>query len=113
MVRQSIPKKDIIKNLCNRQIPTFFQAGMLAVVQCARDKISYFVDRLYESMDGVGTDDKTLIRIMVSRSEKDLLQIKRCFEDKHKKPLEDYISSECNGDYKKLLIQVCRGNAIV
>lgn len=87
--------------------------GMLAIVKCAKDKIGYFAECLYESMKGVGTNDKTLIRIMVSRSEKDLVRIKHCFKAKYKQELEKFIAEDCSGDYKKLLIQICRGNAVV
>ena len=38
-------------------------------VQCARNAPEYFADRLWRSMKGAGTDDSTLIRVIVSRCE--------------------------------------------
>ena len=40
-----------------------------STVQCARNPSVYFADRLWKSMKGAGTDDATLIRVVVSRSE--------------------------------------------
>ena len=39
------------------------------IVRYARDPHSYFAERLYKSMKGAGTDDATLIRLIVTRSE--------------------------------------------
>ena len=38
-------------------------------VQIARNTPLYFAQRLYKCMKGAGTDDRTLIRVVVSRSE--------------------------------------------
>ena len=42
-------------------------------VQCSRNPAEYFADRLWKSMKGAGTDDATLVRIVVSRSEVSVL----------------------------------------
>lgn len=45
------------------------EAGLLAIVEIIQYTPAYFAKRLYRAMKGVGTDDNTLIRVMVSRAE--------------------------------------------
>uniref|UniRef100_A0A8D3DVC1 Annexin n=1 Tax=Scophthalmus maximus TaxID=52904 RepID=A0A8D3DVC1_SCOMX len=56
---------------------------LLAVVKCARGVPEYFAEVLFKSMRRAGTDDDALMRIMVSRSEVDMLDIRASFKKMH------------------------------
>lgn len=80
-----------------------FYDALSAIVECIQMAPHFFAKRLFEAMDGLGTDDTTLIRIIVSRSEIDLQNIKDEFEQMYNKTLTSAVKSETSGDYKKAL----------
>ncbi|PVD23840.1 hypothetical protein C0Q70_17114 [Pomacea canaliculata] len=96
------PIEESIKSECSGSL----QEGYLAIVESVKSKPRYFARRLNESMAGIGTNDNDLIRIIVSRSEIDLEDIKKEFARLYGKSLAEAITSECSGDYKKMLLSV-------
>lgn len=56
-------------------------------VECVQSPATFFANRIFKAMDGMGTDDNTLIRIIVSRSEIDLQSIKVEYERFYNKTL--------------------------
>uniref|UniRef100_A0A3B3U7D0 Annexin n=1 Tax=Poecilia latipinna TaxID=48699 RepID=A0A3B3U7D0_9TELE len=98
--------EDSIKN----ELSGDFERLMLAVVQCIRSVPMFFAKCLYKSMKGLGTADNTLIRIMISRSEIDMLDIRECFRLRYEKSLYNMIKDDTSGDYKKTLLNLCGGD---
>lgn len=43
--------------------------GLVAIYKCVTNKCEYFASRLQKSMAGIGTNDKQLIRVVITRSE--------------------------------------------
>nr|KAF6425274.1 hypothetical protein HJG59_009308 [Molossus molossus] len=82
------------------------EQAMLTVVKCTRNLHSYFAERLYRAMKGLGTHDRTLIRIIVSRSEIDLNLIKCQFQKMYGKTLSSMITGDTSGDYKNALLNL-------
>uniref|UniRef100_A0A669CSK1 Annexin n=1 Tax=Oreochromis niloticus TaxID=8128 RepID=A0A669CSK1_ORENI len=83
---------------------------LLAVVKCARSVPAYFAETLYYAMKGSGTDDNTLIRVMVTRSEADLLDIRAQFRRLFACSLHSMIKGDTSGDYRKALLALCGGD---
>jgi len=78
--------------------------GFLAVIRCIRNRPAFFAKRLYNSMAGMGTTDRQLIRILVTRCEVDMVDIKMNYQAKYGKSLKDAIADDTSGDYKKCLL---------
>ncbi|KAK6471657.1 annexin A13-like [Huso huso] len=94
--------KDAIKNETSGTL----QKCYITIVRCAKNLQLYFARRLQHGMKGIGTDEDTLIRIIVGRAEIDLETIKDMYSEKYDVPLKEAVSSECGGDFKRMLLAI-------
>ncbi|NWU95062.1 ANX11 protein, partial [Upupa epops] len=106
---QRMCNRDIEKSIC-REMSGDLEKGMLAVVKCLKNTPAFFAERLQKAMKGAGTKDRTLIRIMVSRSEVDLLDIRAEYKRMYGRSLYTDITGDTSGDYRKILLKLCGGN---
>ena len=65
---------------------------------------------LHTAMDGFGTDDTTLIRVIVTRTEIDMHYIKAEYLRKYKETLYDAVHSETSRNYKAFLLSLLGPN---
>lgn len=68
----------------------------------------YDAEQLKLAMKGLGTDEDTLTEILASRSNPEILGIKKAYKEEYKKDLEDDIKSDTSGDFRKALLELCK-----
>ncbi|CAG2170105.1 unnamed protein product [Oppiella nova] len=76
-----------------------------AIVLSANSFAHYYAIRLHSCIHGIGTDDESMTRILISRSEIDLEDIKDIYKRKYSRKLTDDIANDTSGDYKKITVQ--------
>nr|CAB3222081.1 annexin A7-like [Phallusia mammillata] len=102
---QKIAKKDILKSI-ESEFSGDAEDALKAVVVMARSPAVYFAQCLYKSMKGAGTNDSALIRLVVTRCEVDMVEIKEQFVRLFKSPLPKVMAGDTSGDYEKLLLKL-------
>ncbi|KAA3672119.1 annexin A7/11, partial [Paragonimus westermani] len=98
-----VGKKDIEEALKSEMHGDLLRS-FLAITRCIRNKPMYFAKQLKEAMEGAGTRDRQLIRVVVSRAEVDMADIKVEFMKAYGKSLESWIADDTHGDYKRMLL---------
>ena len=63
----------------------------------------YFATRVHHAVAGMGTNDKMLIRVLISRDEIDMPQIKAEYQRLYGRNMMGDIRSDTSGDYRKIL----------
>ncbi|KAI0216536.1 Annexin A11 [Lamellibrachia satsuma] len=96
--------KRTIEQAVSNEMSGDIKQGMLSIVKLVRNKPAFFAEKLYKTMKGAGTKDRDLIRIVVTRCEIDMVQIKQEFYKLYNKSLEGFIGGDTSGDYKKMLL---------
>ncbi|XP_074546892.1 annexin A3b [Halichoeres trimaculatus] len=76
---------------------------LVAILKCAKSVPAYLAERLFKSMKGAGTTESTLTRIIVSRSEMDLLDIRAEYKKLFGVSLYTQLESEVSGSYGEAL----------
>uniref|UniRef100_A0A4W6C3A8 Annexin n=1 Tax=Lates calcarifer TaxID=8187 RepID=A0A4W6C3A8_LATCA len=104
-VYESLSGTDILDTIDSEATGTLKEC-YITLVRCAKNPQLYFARRLNAAMKGLGTDEGTLIRIIVGRSEIDLETVKDMYLEKYDVTLKEALDSECGGDFKRLLIEI-------
>ncbi|XP_043210208.1 annexin A13-like isoform X1 [Amphibalanus amphitrite] len=97
-----------LENAIEKEFSSHIKKALVTMVLCIKDQVAYFAKTLFEAMDGPGTKDDVLIRILVTRSEIDLEDIKDAFKKTYHKSLADAVKDETKRDYRKILLAIIK-----
>ncbi|ONI20750.1 hypothetical protein PRUPE_2G031700 [Prunus persica] len=77
---------------------------LIAVFWCIESPEKYFAKVIKNSIVGLGTDEDSLNRTIITRAEIDMIKIKEEYSKVCKSSLVDDVKSDTSGDYKKFLL---------
>jgi hypothetical protein len=110
---QDIKKKysatygDILEEKINDDYSGTLKTLLLTLL---KDPIDNQINDLFKSMDGLGTDDDTLIEIIATTPPHKFKEISEKYEKKYSRKLEDDIKGDTSNAYQRLLIAIVQGN---
>jgi len=97
--------KDLIKDL-KSELGGSFERIVLAMM---KPTAVLLCEDLKHAMDGIGTNEDTLIEILCTRSNKDMAEIKATYLKLYKKNLAEELRGETSGHFRRLLTSMSTG----
>ena len=79
---------------------------LIAIIYAILSPSEYFAKLIYKAIKGLGTDNTTLIRVLITRHEVDMPQIKQYYKQNYKKDMIDDIKGDTSGNYRKILVEL-------
>lgn len=81
-----------------------YRRSLLAILKTALNRNRFYAEVLYKSMEGLGTHDENLVRMIMAHCNTDLATIEKEFNEMYKKPLKDMVIGDTSGDQRKFLL---------
>ena len=81
--------------------------ALKTIVYATLSPSEYFATRVNDAIKGWGTKDHLLIRILITRDEIDMPQIKQYYKQLYGKDMVTDVKNDISGDYQKLMIELC------
>ena len=78
-----------------------------AIVCATLTPSEYFATRVHDAIKGIGTKDHLLMRIIITRDEIDMPQIKECYKKLYGISMIEAITNDISGNYRKLMLELC------
>ncbi|KAK4253810.1 hypothetical protein QN277_010437 [Acacia crassicarpa] len=93
----------ITKKLLDDASDDFLRA-VHTVIRCIDDHKKYYEKIVRNAIKRIGNYEDVLTRVIVTRAEKDLKEIKDLYYKRNSEHLEHSVAKELSGDYKKFLL---------
>lgn len=87
-----------------RDINDEFLTALRAIIRCIVCPERYLEKVIRKSIEGLGTDENALSRVIITRAEVDLKKIKEVYAKRNSKALDEAVSKDTSGDYQAFLL---------
>ncbi|KAL3719127.1 hypothetical protein ACJRO7_004128 [Eucalyptus globulus] len=84
--------------------PDDFSVALRTTIRCFNDQQKYFEKVLRNAIKRAGTDEDDITRVIVTRAEKDLKEIKEGYYKRNSASLDQAVAKDTSGDYKAFLL---------
>uniref|UniRef100_A0A3P9N234 Annexin n=1 Tax=Poecilia reticulata TaxID=8081 RepID=A0A3P9N234_POERE len=102
---QSSRQADLIRDL-KSELSRDFEDLVVAML---KTPAQFDASEMREAIKGAGTDEACLIEILSSRSNAEIQEINKVYKAEYGKKLEDAITSDTSGHFRRLLVSLCQG----
>ncbi|KAF2352134.1 Annexin repeat [Trinorchestia longiramus] len=97
--------KDLVKEL-KGELGGNFERVVLAMMKPTTELLA---ENLHEAMKGIGTNENTLVEIICTRTNHEIMELRAVFERKYGKPLQKCLEGETSGHFRRLLVSMSTG----
>ena len=80
--------------------------ALIGIIYAMISPSEYFAKKVYKAVKGFGTNNNTLIRVLITRDEIDMPKIKQFFKQLYKKDMIEAIKDDTSGNYQKILMEL-------
>ncbi|KAI3445114.1 hypothetical protein Pfo_001779 [Paulownia fortunei] len=81
-----------------------YLSALRIAIRCISDHQKYYEKVIRQALNRPGTDEESLTRVVITRAEKDLKEIKELFHKRNSVPLDRAVAKDTSGDYKAFLL---------
>ncbi|KAG8391137.1 hypothetical protein BUALT_Bualt01G0156600 [Buddleja alternifolia] len=101
----------VTKHLRDDPCSEDYLSAVRTAIRCINDHHKYYEKIIRHALNKPGTDEDSLTRVVVTRAEKDLKEIKELYHKRNSVSLDHAVSKDISGDYKAFLLTLL-GNEI-
>ena len=95
-----------LKRAIEKEYSRDCKKALLTILDGILNPAEYFARRVNLAVKGLGTNDKMLIRVLVSREGVDMEEMKKIYKNIFQKDMAEDVRSDTSGDYRKLLLGI-------
>ncbi|KAL3625590.1 hypothetical protein CASFOL_030535 [Castilleja foliolosa] len=87
-----------------------FESIMKVVIWCLHTPEKHFAEVVRAAIIGLGTDEDSLTRAIVSRAEIDMMKVRGAYFEANKSSMDNSVIGDTSGDYKDFLMTLLGAN---